>query len=150
MKTWQLKSFAQLTTEELYQLLHLRTAVFVVEQNCAYQELDKKDQLAQHLWLAEDGEIRAYCRLFAKVTSFDDAASIGRVLVAPALRGTGCGKVLLQKAIETLRQNNEKKIKIEAQTYAQAFYQQSGFQTISAPFLEDGIEHALMELNLEK
>lgn len=150
MKTWQLKSFAQLTTEELYQLLHLRTAVFVVEQNCAYQELDKKDQLAQHLWLAEDGEISAYCRLFAKGTSFDDAASIGRVLVAPALRGTGCGKVLLQKAIETLRQNNEKKIKIEAQTYAQAFYQQSGFQTISAPFLEDGIEHALMELNLEK
>ena len=101
---WKEKSFNQLTLDEMYQLLSLRTAVFVVEQNCPYQELDGKDQVAKHLWLEnENGQLMALCRLLPKGISFAEA-SIGRVLVNPEFRGQNLGRGLIEKALEVLKE----------------------------------------------
>ena len=143
---WQLKNFEQLTTTEMYQLLSLRTAVFVVEQECPYQELDGKDQLAQHLWLEnESGEILALCRLLPQGVSFEEA-SIGRVLVRPNFRRQNLGRALIEKALEVLKNAGELSVTIEAQYYLRHFYQSFGFGERSEPFDEDGIKHIEMFL----
>lgn len=104
---WKEKSFNQLTLDEMYQLLSLRTAVFVVEQNCPYQELDGKDQVAKHLWLEnENGQLMALCRLLPKGISFAEA-SIGRVLVNTEFRGQNLGRGLIEKALEVLKEDGE-------------------------------------------
>lgn len=146
MENWKLKTFDQLTTTEMYNLLSLRTAVFVVEQNCPYQELDGKDQLAQHLWLEnEAGEVVALCRLLPQGLSFDEA-SIGRVLVNPAYRGENWGRALVKAALEVLQQAGEDAVTIEAQYYLRDFYRGFGFVENSEPFDEDGIKHVNMKL----
>lgn len=146
MENWKLKSFDQLTTTEMYNLLSLRTAVFVVEQNCPYQELDGKDQVAQHLWLEnEAGEVVALCRLLPQGLSFAEA-SIGRVLVNPAYRGENWGRALVKAALEVLQQAGEDAVTIEAQYYLRDFYRGFGFVENSEPFDEDGIKHDNMKL----
>ena len=146
MENWKLKTFDQLTTTEMYNLLSLRTAVFVVEQNCPYQELDGKDQVAQHLWLEnEAGEVVALCRLLPQGLSFDEA-SIGRVLVNPAYRGENWGRALVETALEVLQQAGEDAVTIEAQYYLRDFYRGFGFVENSEPFDEDGIKHVNMKL----
>lgn len=146
MENWKLKTFDQLTTTEMYNLLSLRTAVFVVEQNCPYQELDGKDQVAQHLWLEnEAGEVVALCRLLPQGLSFAEA-SIGRVLVNPAYRGENWGRVLVETALEVLQQAGEDAVTIEAQYYLRDFYRGFGFVENSEPFDEDGIKHVNMKL----
>lgn len=146
MENWKLKTFDQLTTTEMYNLLSLRTAVFVVEQNCPYQELDGKDQLAQHLWLEnEAGEVVALCRLLPQGLSFAEA-SIGRVLVNPAYRGENWGRALVETALEVLQQAGEDAVTIEAQYYLRDFYRGFGFVENSEPFDEDGIKHVNMKL----
>lgn len=146
MENWKLKTFDQLTTTEMYNLLSLRTAVFVVEQNCPYQELDGKDQVAQHLWLEnEAGEVVALCRLLPQGLSFAEA-SIGRVLVNPAYRGENWGRALVKAALEVLQQAGEDAITIEAQYYLRDFYRGFGFVENSEPFDEDGIKHVNMKL----
>ena len=144
---WKLKKFNQLTTDEMYQLLSLRTAVFVVEQNCPYQELDGKDQVAQHLWLENDkGELMALCRLLPQGISFNEA-SIGRVLVNPEFRGQNLGRGLIDKALEVLKENGEAAVTIEAQYYLRDFYASFCFVENSEPFYEDDIKHVNMILN---
>ena len=146
MEIWKLKTFDQLTTTEMYNLLSLRTAVFVVEQNCPYQELDGKDQVAQHLWLEnEAGEVVALCRLLPQGFSFAEA-SIGRVLVNPAYRGENWGRALVKAALEVLQQAGEDAVTIEAQYYLRDFYRGFGFVENSEPFDEDGIKHVNMKL----
>ncbi|WP_313309023.1 GNAT family N-acetyltransferase [Lactococcus taiwanensis] len=146
MENWKLKTFDQLTTTEMYNLLSLRTAVFVVEQNCPYQELDGKDQVAQHLWLEnEAGEVVALCRLLPQGLSFAEA-SIGRVLVNPAYRGENWGRALVKAALEVLQQAGEDAVTIESQYYLRDFYRGFGFVENSEPFDEDGIKHVNMKL----
>ncbi|WP_374286039.1 GNAT family N-acetyltransferase [Lactococcus sp.] len=146
---FKLKTFHELSPEQLYQLLRLRQEVFVLEQSCLYQDLDDKDQTSQHLWLEdESGQILAECRLLQKGVSFNDAASIGRVITAPFARKQGLGQILLEEALRVLKMQEEKKVKIEAQYYAKVFYEKLGFKQISDIFLEDEIEHIQMELDL--
>ncbi|AYG00439.1 GNAT family N-acetyltransferase [Lactococcus allomyrinae] len=143
---WKIKTFDELSTTELYQLLSLRTAVFVVEQNCPYQELDGKDQVAKHLWLEnEAGEILALCRLLPEGVSFAEA-SIGRVLVHPDFRHQHLGRQLLTEVLDYLQKVGKSAVKIEAQYYLKDFYASLGFVADSEPFYEDGIKHINMLL----
>ncbi|MCL2114388.1 MAG: GNAT family N-acetyltransferase [Streptococcaceae bacterium] len=143
---WKIKTFDELSTTELYQLLSLRTAVFVVEQNCPYQELDGKDQVAKHLWLEnEAGEILALCRLLPEGVSFAEV-SIGRVLVHPEFRHQHLGRQLLTEVLDYLQKVGKSAVKIEAQYYLKEFYASFGFVADSEPFYEDGIKHINMLL----
>lgn len=139
-----IKRFDQLSTPELYEILRVRSAVFVVEQNCAYQDIDGEDLAAHHLWLRDEAGLKAYLRLL----SLDEhTAKIGRVLTVE--RGKGHGARLLRAGIAAARDVLKKRsICIEAQSYAIGFYEREGFQVISEEFLEDGIPHVRMRLDL--
>lgn len=130
---------------ELYALLQLRSAVFVVEQACPFQDLDGQDQAAHHLLgYADTGELAAYARLFGAGISYAQA-SIGRVVTAPRYRRFGLGRQLLQRAIaqcDTLF--GAQPIKIGAQLYLKAFYESFGFVQQGGGYLEDGISHIYM------
>lgn len=140
------KRFEELDINELYEILKLRVNVFVVEQNCPYPELDDKDKSAWHVYIREGGKITAYLRVLDPGVSFDTAA-IGRVI--STRRRCGLGTKLLQEGIRVARERmNADAIKIEAQTYARAFYELQGFRQTSEEFLEDGIPHIEMTLEL--
>ena len=140
------KRFDELDINELYEILKLRVNVFVVEQNCPYPELDDKDKSAWHVYIREDGNITAYLRVLDPGVSFDTAA-IGRVI--STRRRCGLGTKLLREGIRVARERmNANAIKIEAQTYARAFYELQGFRQTSEEFLEDGIPHIEMTLEL--
>lgn len=135
------KTFPELSTAELYQVMKARMDVFVVEQECPYEELDNCDQQAVHLFLKDNQKIAAYVRLLPKRTTFSEA-SIGRVLVTKKYRGNGYAKEIMQQAIAHITEQwNETVIKIQAQTYLRAFYASLGFEQISDEYLEDGIPH---------
>ena len=139
------KAFSELTTAELYELLRIRSEVFVVEQDCVYQDLDNDDQPAIHLWLEEDGRIVALCRVCPAGTHMDEV-SIGRVITT--VRGKGYGKQMMLAGSEAAREHfGAKRIEIEAQEYAKAFYEQVGFRQSSEPFILDGIPHIRMMWN---
>lgn len=140
------KRFEELTTQELYEILKVRSAVFVVEQSCVYQDLDEKDQHAYHVLLTEGAEIKAYLRVLDPGVAFDDV-SIGRVLTTE--RGVGLGHRILEEGIRIAKERlNARAIVIEAQSYAVGFYEDHGFVQISDKFLMDGILHTKMVLNL--
>lgn len=142
---WQLKKFAELTPYELYEIIWLRNEVFVVEQNCVFQDADYKDQKSWHLMgINKEGKIIAYCRILPAGVSYN-SASIGRVVTSPAARKTGAGKLLMEKAIQTCEELFGKtEIKIGAQYYLKNFYSSFGFEQTSEIYLEDGIEHIEM------
>ncbi|KKB74672.1 MULTISPECIES: GNAT family N-acetyltransferase [Bacillus] len=141
---WKLKSFEELSKEELYQIVKLRIDVFIVEQDCPYHELDDMDQKAHHLYLAEGSAILAYCRLFRSGEVYDEA-SIGRVIVRSRDRGKGHAKALLDKALSFLENEwKEKAVKIKGQDYLRSFYGSFGFKEVSEVYLEDGIPHVDM------
>ncbi len=143
--TWTIKSFDKLTNIELYAMMHLRSKVFVVEQNCVYQDLDNKDHKALHLLGEFDGKIVCYARLFKSGDYFENA-SIGRVVIDPEYRNRHWGNDMMQQAvIGILEQFQETKITISAQLYLQRFYENNGFVKISAVYLEDDIEHIEMK-----
>lgn len=143
--TWSVKNFDALTLAELYGLLSLRSAVFVVEQNCVYQDLDGKDTLALHVLGKQQDEVVAYTRIF-KSGDYFEHASIGRVVVAPKMRGQKLGFVLMEKSIEAVQQLlGETSIHISAQCYLQNFYETLGFKPVGERYLEDGIPHIGME-----
>ena len=129
----------------LYDVLRLRSEVFVVEQNCVYQDIDRRDVDALHLLALNDaGELLAYARLF-KAGDCYEQASIGRVIVAPQYRKYGLGRALMQQAIahiETLF--GPQPIKIGAQSYLEQFYGSFGFVQQGEPYVEDGIPHLHM------
>ena len=141
---WTLKHFNDLSPSELYAILRLRSEVFVVEQNCAYQDADNKDQRAWHLmgWL--DDNLAAYTRLLPVGVTFAEA-SIGRVVTSPSVRGQDYGKELMRQSIEQLhRLVGVVPIRIGAQLYLKKFYESFGFVQASEMYLEDGIEHIEM------
>jgi ElaA protein len=138
---WINKSYDELTKNELYGLLRLRAEVFVVEQDCPYQDVDNKDQLAQHLLAIDKDKIVAYLRIF-KAGDYFQEISIGRVVVKPAYRSTGLGHQAMGRAIEFIEKNNtQKPIRISAQTYLKKFYETHGFKQLGEGYLEDGLPH---------
>lgn len=141
---WLLKRFDELTPYQLYAILQLRNEVFVVEQNCVFQDADDKDQNSYHLMGFLDNKLVAYTRLVPAGLSYEQA-SIGRVVTSPSVRGSGAGKLLMQQSIDSLYSLFGKvPIKIGAQLYLQHFYESFGFERISDIYLEDGIEHIYM------
>jgi ElaA protein len=141
---WVCKKFDDLTTAELYTILRLRIEVFVVEQNCVFQDADNKDQPAHHLMGFSNGQLVAYTRLLNAGTAYDKV-SIGRVVTNPKYRNTGIGKLLMEKSIDyctTLFGKQD--IKIGAQFYLKKFYESFGFIQTSTVYDEDGIDHIEM------
>ena len=142
--TWLLKTFDSLTLQELYAILRLRTEVFVIEQNCVFQDMDNKDQQCYHLMGWMDGQLIAYTRLVPPGVSYKEP-SIGRVVTSPVARGNGTGKLLMEKSIEEIIQLYGKTpIKIGAQLYLKKFYESLGFSQTSNKYDEDGIDHIEM------
>lgn len=141
---FSVKKFKQLTTSELYEILQLRSEVFVVEQDCVYQDLDGKDQKALHIIGSKEDKIIAYTRLFDSGDYFE-TPSIGRVVVKDTQRKYGYGHDLIKASIQAIVDNyNENKITISAQTYLQKFYESHGFVKVGEDYLEDGIPHIKM------
>lgn len=144
MIVWNIKSFEELSSSELYQILKARIDVFVVEQNCPYPDCDNYDQKAIHLWAEENGEILAYCRIFDKGIKYSEA-SIGRVLTTNAGRGKAIGKQLMKYAVETIENRfHTPGIRISAQDYLIQFYSGFGFEDTGKKYLEDDIPHTEM------
>jgi len=147
MHFWYCKNFQELTIEELYQILQLRNEVFVVEQNCVYQDADGKDLKAFHLFYKDKNQIVAYARIF-KPGDYFEKASIGRVVVAVSHRKQKLGNKLMQEAIDFVQNElKEKSIEISAQTYLDTFYRDLGFVPYGEIYLEDGIPHRRMVWN---
>ncbi len=143
--TWTVKTFEALTAAELYHILHLRSAVFIVEQNCVYQDMDYSDQQALHLMGTIEGDLVAYTRIFAPDIRYPGKASIGRVITDSSVRRNGTGRVLMEESIKVVKQHfGEVPIKIGAQQYLTKFYQSFGFVQSSDMYLEDGIPHIEM------
>lgn len=141
-----IKTFNELTTRELYEILKARAAVFVVEQQCSYLDMDDIDFRATHVMLCTDNHIVAYARVFKDEAP--DAWHIGRVL--STLRKRNYGFQVMQAAVKTAKELGAKCINIEAQSYAVGFYEKVGFSVCSAEFLLDGILHKRMTLQLYK
>lgn len=141
---WKIKPFKALSVNELYDILQLRSRVFVVEQNCVYLDPDGKDKEALHLFGIFDEKIVAHARLFASGITFENA-SIGRVTVDPDYRDRKWGQELMKEAIAGIRLYfGEDKIKIGAQLYLKKFYENQGFVQTSEMYLEDDIPHIEM------
>jgi ElaA protein len=142
--TFHLKPFPELTLSELYDLMQLRAEVFVVEQNCAYQDLDGKDKEALHLCGYFHGELVAYARLLAPGVSYKECA-IGRVVVSPRYRGKSFGIELMKRAMEECQKKFKTEvIIISAQKYLEKFYTGLGFISEGDTYLEDDIPHVKM------
>lgn len=142
---WKIKQFESLSANELYDILRLRSEIFVVEQNCVYLDLDGKDKQGLHLFGAFEGKIVAYSRLFEPGISFDNA-SIGRVVVDAIFRNKNWGHELMREAIAGIKKHfGETKITIGAQLYLKNFYESQGFVQTSEMYLEDNIPHIEMK-----
>ncbi|AXT18632.1 GNAT family N-acetyltransferase [Flavobacteriaceae bacterium AU392] len=147
MITIETKTFQELTTTELYDLLQLRSDVFVVEQDCVYLDIDGKDKKALHVIGKKNDKIVAYTRLFKSGDYFDNA-SIGRVVVLNSERTHKYGYDIMKASIKAIHDfYNETIIKLSAQVYLKQFYNNLGFIETGEEYLEDGIPHILMQLN---
>lgn len=143
----KVKTFQELTTQELYDVLQLRSEVFVVEQNCVYQDVDGKDQKALHVLGYKEEQLVAYTRVFKPGYYFDEA-SIGRVVVKDTERQHQFGYDIMHASIEAIKTHyHETRIKISAQTYLKHFYNNLEFFEVGAEYLEDGIPHISMIKN---
>lgn len=139
------KSFKELDTTELYNILQLRSEVFVVEQDCVYQDIDFKDQKAIHIFGFKDDKIVAYTRIFKPGDYFENS-SIGRVVVAAKERKFGYGHEIMKASITAIKNNFKVDvITISAQKYLKKFYETHQFKQIGAEYLEDGIPHIRMD-----
>ncbi|SHJ74635.1 ElaA protein [Arenibacter nanhaiticus] len=136
-----IKRFSELNTDELYDILQLRSEVFVVEQDCVYQDLDGKDKKALHIIGRKNDVIVAYTRVF-KAGEYFEEASIGRVVVRKNQRSFGYGEVIMKASIKAIETSfDTKTIRISAQQYLMKFYSSLGFQVFGEGYLEDGIPH---------
>ena len=139
-----IKYFRELTTQELYNILQLRSEVFVVEQNCIYQDVDGKDQKAVHIFIKENKDVLAYSRIFDEREYFENP-SIGRVVVKKEKRGTELGKTIMEEGAKYIKENFvNKNIEISAQKYLKEFYTNLGYKFTGNEYLEDGIPHIRM------
>ncbi len=141
------KPYKDLSIDELYSLLRLRSEVFVVEQNCVYQDMDEKDKKAIHILGLNNKEIVAYARIFKPGDYFKEA-SIGRVVVSQKERGSGLGYKIMNASIKAVQDEfQEYNIKVSAQKYLKKFYNNLGFKQVGEEYLEDGIPHIAMIKN---
>jgi len=141
-----IKAFEELSTKELYAILALRSEVFVVEQECAYQDLDYKDQKAYHILGIDGDKLLGYTRVF-NPGDYLENGSIGRVVICPSGRGLGLGKIIMETSIGKLQEEFPKTpIEISAQTYLIKFYMDLGFLVEGKEYLEDDIPHIRMVL----
>ncbi len=141
---WQLKHFNELTLAQLYAALQLRIEVFIVEQNCPFQDADDRDQASYHLLGYNNKKLIAYTRLVPPGIAYTEA-SIGRVVTSPSVRGSGAGKELMRESIsKTVSLFGNGPIKIGAQLYLKNFYENFDFVQVSDVYLEDGIPHIYM------
>ena len=141
---WTLKPFNELRPKELYAIMQLRIEVFIVEQNCVFQDADDKDHYCQHLMGWAGDELAAYARIVPPEISYTEP-SIGRIITSPKHRGTGAGKALVSRAIDMLEGiHGVQPIRIGAQLYLEKFYESFGFVSEGDVYLEDGIDHIIM------
>lgn len=142
MSDYMVKSFAELTTEELFQIYQARVAVFVVEQACPYMEVDELDKESLHVFKVLDGKLAAYCRLYPK----GEQMALGRVLVSQEYRKHKLGRELVQTALDIVAERfPDKPIYAQAQAYLENFYASFDFERTSEVYLEDDIPHVDME-----
>ena len=147
MISWSIKSFDELNKNELYDLLKLRSEVFVVEQNCVYQDIDDKDIKGTHFFGQDGSDLIAYLRVMEVGVLYPNHISIGRVVVKQTHRNKKLGNEILANAIDFCRKKFPKTpIKISAQTHLKSFYNQLGFEFKGEAYLEDGIPHCAMYL----
>ena len=140
------KRFEELDTKELYEILKARAEIFIMEQNMHYQDMDNVDYKSLHCFFIEENRVIAYLRAFYQEDN-SDIVRIGRVLTLK--RGIGIGKELMEKSIIAIKEKIDfKKIIMDAQKYAVGFYEKFGFKSISSDFLEEGVLHVVMELEL--
>ncbi len=143
----EVKSFNELSNHELYAILKLRAAVFIVEQDCAYQDLDDKDIKALHVIGKENGSLVAYSRIF-KAGDYFEEASMGRIVVDIAHRSRGLGKEIVLASEKAITDHfSDRTVKLSAQSYLQNFYIELGYQVVGEEYLEDGIPHIAMVKN---
>ena len=134
---WHDRAFAELSVAELYAIVALREQVFIVEQACAYLDADGLDRVSRHLWADAGGDIAAYLRIVPAGAKFAEVA-LGRIVTAPAARGTGLGRALVQRGLDAV---GPLPVRIAAQAHLERFYGEFGFVRASEPYLEDGIPH---------
>lgn len=148
MIKWNYKAYKELTNDELYAILKLRSEVFVVEQNCVYLDLDDEDQRCWHLMGWESGRLVAYLRIIPTGVESETAGSIGRIVLAHDLRGSGLGHELVNRGIALYNElvGKEHPIVIHAQSQLERFYSRHGFVATSKPFMFEGLLHTIMEL----
>ena len=139
----EVKPWNELSRKEINDIFSLRSEVFIVEQDCAYQDVDGKDDKADHILLSIDEELVGYARVFNENIYFKEA-SFGRAVVKKIHRGEGYGHLIVDKALEHLRENEQSPIKISAQSYLKDFYSSHGFIAKGEEYLEDGIPHTAM------
>ena len=143
---WEVKEWTELSTSEVENIFSLRSEVFVVEQDCIYQDIDGKDQKAKHVLGKKENDIVAYARIFKPGDYFKEA-SFGRAVVKKTERGKGVGDELVKNCLENI---TEEEIKISAQSYLKGFYSSHGFLAEGDEYLEDGIPHLAMFLDSTK
>lgn len=140
------KKYNELTLDELYEIIQARISVFVIEQNCPYQDLDDKDKNAYHVILKDNNVIKGYLRVLDKGVTFEEE-SLGRVITTE--RGKGYSIIILKEGIKVAKEKyGAKKIRISAQLYAKGVYEKVGFKQVSGEYLEDGIPHIQMLLEI--
>lgn len=137
---WYERAFGELSRDELYAILAVRERVFVVEQQCFYQDADGLDPRCRHLWAAERGAVIAYLRILPAGVKYPQVA-IGRVLVAPEVRGTGLGKELMRRGLAAA---GAVPVRLSAQAHLDRFYAELGFRAVGDVYDEDGIPHIEM------
>ena len=140
-----IKTFDELTAAELYEILKLRAEIFIVEQNCPYQDMDGTDYKSLHIFLKEDERVIAYARAYDKPNE-KDTVKIGRVVTLR--HGEGLGRKLMEASLAAVRERGYKKAYLEAQQYAIGFYEKFGFKVVSGVFMIDKIPHVAMEADI--
>ena len=138
-----IKSFEELNKAELYQIVQLRIAVFIIEQDCPYPDLDDMDQDAQHLWIEDAGEIVCYLRVNPAGSRFSEP-SLGRIVTKKSHRNRGLAEMLIKRAIDLVSEKESRAIRISAQCYLEKYYEKFGFIKASEEYLEDDIPHIEM------
>ncbi len=138
-----IKSFEQLNKAEFYEIIQLRIAVFIIEQNCPYQDLDGDDDQCLHMWVEEEGEIASYLRINPAGCRFAEP-SLGHIVTKMAYRNKGLAEIVINKAIEVLCEDQPQPIRISAQSHLEKYYKKFGFIKASEEYLEDNIPHIEM------
>jgi len=139
----EVKAWNQLSRKEINDIFSLRSEVFVIEQECIYQDVDGKDEKADHVMLFVNNELVGYTRVFNENIYFKEA-SFGRAVVKKSHRGEGYGHLLVEKSLDHLKTNKQSPIKISAQSHLKEFYSSHGFVAKGEEYMEDGIPHTAM------